>query len=363
MSQFRMQTNRLKDNMIIGKDIVGRNGVILVPQGAVVDKSLKDLLIRHFIEYVEVEHEIKDKEENENKPRAQEQKQEVRENFEKFKKKFEIAQEDIGNHLEDIVFKDKKLDVDSLIQSVNRIIEQAGNSVNLCDMLFSMKEVSEGVYSHSIRVALVNRLLSEWLNVDKEEKELLSLCGLLHDIGKLRISPDILNKTANLTPAETAQIEKHSIWGYNILKDKDIDFRIKQAVLTHHERLDGSGYPLKILYDSINKFSRITAVSDTYDTMTSRQPTRAAISPFDVVYSFEVSGYSKFDTTVLMAFLSNILNNFIHYKVLLSNGEIGEVIFINKSNLSRPLIKTQNSFLDLSLRKDLKIIRLISVEE
>ena len=153
--------------------------------------------------------------------------------------------------------------------------------------------------------------------------------------------------------------DKHTIHGYNLIKDKDIDIRIKQAVLTHHERLDQSGFPLQVPSKNINSISRIIAIADVYDTLIMKETGTEALSPFLALKELEENGYHKFDSQMLMTFLSRVTYNFIQHTVLLSNGERAQIVLINKYNLTRPLVQIGSTFLDLAARTDLHIKELL----
>lgn len=356
MAKIRVRTNRLKENMVLGSDVFTPTGAVLVPVGTVVTKDVVHMLTNYFIEQVVIEYD----DTKETAVSTSAVPSDVKKmHLQNFTKKFEIAKEDIAHRLEDIVFQDKEIDTDILLNSLNDIIEQSSNSIDLCDMLYRMKSSSDGVYAHCVNIALISQLLGGWMNLNASEIELLGILGLLHDIGKLKLPDSILNKTSPLTKQEVILFERHVIDGYNIVKNKSIDNRIKQAVLTHHERIDGSGYPLRVDGKNIIQLSRILAVADTYDIMTSKQPDRDALCPFDVVASFEQTGHSKFDPCAMMIFLSNILEPFINRNVLLNNGKFARVVFINKANLSRPLVQMDGVFVDLSIRKDLKIMKIV----
>lgn len=358
MAEVRIRTNKLKNNMVVSRDTYARNGVILVKKNTVVDQDVISILVHHFIDevYIKIENTPFDEQRGVTRNNKDSQ------HFKEFGKQFKIVEEDIEQTLDDIIFKDENIDVGSLIHMLNSVLERTSGSMDLRDMIFYMKETSDGLYGHSLNVALIAQLIAGWMQLPKDEIELIGAAGLLHDIGKVKMAPAIVKKEGKLTPAERAELKKHAIIGYNIVKEKSIDHKIKQTVLTHHERLDGSGYPLKIDSKSITKIPRIIAVADTYDLMTSKQSGQDMACPFDVIHNFEINGYGKYDPNVMMAFLSNILNNFIHYKVLLNDGQAGEICFINKSELSRPLLKCGGSFIDLTLRRDLKIVKLLTEE-
>jgi HD-GYP domain-containing protein (c-di-GMP phosphodiesterase class II) len=191
--------------------------------------------------------------------------------------------------------------------------------------------------------------------MSREETRILTQAGLLHDIGKMLIPKDIIKKPARLTEDEFEEIKLHSIKGYQVLKDLNIDIRVKYAALMHHERCDGSGYPNGFKSNQIEDFSKIVAIADVYDAMTSNRTYRNAICPFDVVENFERDGFLKFDPGYLMIFLERIIQSYLHNAVRLSDGREGEVVMINKLSLSRPVIRCGSTFVDLSKEQKLTI--------
>lgn len=186
--------------------------------------------------------------------------------------------------------------------------------------------------------------------------DVLTMCGLYHDIGKALIPNKILTKPEKLNAGEYERIKEHPILGYEILKDEPIDKRIKFAALQHHERGDGSGYPYKTTRDYIAPFSRITAIADVYDAMTADRCYRAGICPFEVIAQFQREKPGRYDTAYLPVLLENIAHAYIGCDALLSDGSKGVISMINASDLSCPLIRLENdSFVNLEKRRDLYI--------
>ncbi len=355
MACFRVHTDRLRKGMIIKNDVYSRTGAVLIPVNTPVTKDVVMLLTKHFIDYVMVDYQTTasspaDIPSPESVPKIKQQQ------IEEFKGSFQIAETALSENLIDIVTKEKDLDVPLLLDMLNSIVEKSENEVNLCNMLFKMKSSAEGLYTHSINVALWGQILAKWMNFTPEDIELVGTAGLLHDIGLLKLT-DGANLPAGFTFHEELQGKhgKHTILGYNLLKDKSIDLQVKQAVLTHHERQDGSGFPLKVQLQNINLISRVIAIADTYDTMTMTETGITPKSPFWVLKYLEDNGYHKYDSKMLMTFISHLTNNFIRHNVRLSNDMVGQIVLINKFNLTRPLVQIGNSFIDLAVRKDLAI--------
>ena len=171
----------------------------------------------------------------------------------------------------------------------------------------------------------------------------LTLAGLLHDIGKLSIPEEVLNKQGKLTDEEFDMIRQHPLTGNRLLKNiPGIDRRILAATLQHHERSDGSGYPRHLQQDEIDDFAAIVAIADVYDAMTSARAHRDPKCSFQVIAEFEAEGLNQFRTKFILTFLERIANTYNNSRVMLNNAKTGRVVYINKSNLSRPVIQLDN---------------------
>ena len=189
------------------------------------------------------------------------------------------------------------------------------------DMLYNMRTVADSVYAHSLNVALISRMIGRWLRFERHDLDILTLAGLMHDIGKLLIPSDILNKPGSLTDEEFAKIKQHPALGYEILKRQpDLDSRIKKAALMHHERCDGSGYPTGLTEDYIDNFAMIVAIADVYDAMTAARSYRSPLCPFEVISKFEEDGFQKYHTKYILVFLKQIASTYQSNRVILSDG-------------------------------------------
>lgn len=179
------------------------------------------------------------------------------------------------------------------------------------------------------------------------------------DIYTKDIPNRIIAKPDKLTKEEFRMIKIHTIRGYNILKNKKLDPRIKHAALMHHERCDGSGYPYGFYAEQIDSFAKLVAIADVYDAMTCARVYRGPLCPFEVITLFETEGYTKYDPKYIMTFLEGIAQTYIHNTVKLNDGAVGEIVLINKMELSRPIIKVGDEFIDLNKRRDLQIVSLV----
>jgi putative nucleotidyltransferase with HDIG domain len=155
---------------------------------------------------------------------------------------------------------------------------------------------------HSAAVAVYCRDIAERMDLDEEQQQLVHLCGLVHDIGKVGLSPGLLEKAGALTLEERRQMEQHPVIGERILSKVEGYSDIARIVRHHHERFDGLGYPDNLQGDEIPLLSRIIAVADAYNAMTSDRPYRDAMPSRVARLRLAQAVESQFDTSVVAAF-------------------------------------------------------------
>ena len=155
---------------------------------------------------------------------------------------------------------------------------------------------------HSAAVAVYARDIAKRLGLAEEEQKRAHLCGLVHDIGKVGLAPGLLEKAGPLTLDERRQMELHTAIGEKILANVEDYAEIAAVVRHHHERVDGHGYPDGLCGDAIPLLSRIIAVADAYDAMTSDRPYREAMSSRVARLRLAQAANTQFDTSVVAAF-------------------------------------------------------------
>ncbi|MFZ5353778.1 MAG: HD-GYP domain-containing protein [Bacillota bacterium] len=241
------------------------------------------------------------------------------------------------------------VDLRQINEISKHIIHDFRTLSDVINYLHLVRPLDDYTYSHSLNVSLIAIIIAKWLNLSKKEVDEIATAGLLHDIGKTKVSQDLLSKPGRLTDQEFELIKKHTILGYDLIeKARDASAQIKLSVLMHHEKIDGTGYPLGVTDTEIPEFAKIIAVADIYDAMTSNRSYREKMCPFEVIKNFEMQTFGKLDTKVLTVFLKNIATSYLGDFVELSNGEIAEVVFINPSRVWQPIVKSGNEYIDLS---------------
>lgn len=291
---------------------------------------------------------------------SRQEKMKSSQDFQHFKQAFDEEVVDFKSKINEVVLKNAPLEVDTLLDDALNLVSEAHHSAyGIFDMLHSMRESDDTTYTHCLSVGLFCNVFAGWLKLSEEEANLATLCGLLHDVGKLSVPEELLKKAEPYTEEEKIAIKAHTREGYLLVKDLDIDSHIKNAILAHHERCDGSGYPFGLSGFRIDPYAKMVAIADVYDAMTSRRAYRGAMSPIQAIKMMQEEGLQKYDVRFIMIFLENVMNTFIGNRVLLSTGEKGEIIFINKSNITRPTIKCQNHFVNLDEERDIQIMSML----
>ncbi|MDO4189163.1 MAG: HD-GYP domain-containing protein [Lachnospiraceae bacterium] len=268
--------------------------------------------------------------------------------FMEFQKSFVANTEALEGYLHDIIEKNS-INTGVMLQSVTSLISKGTTTIGMFDMLHNMRSYDDLTYVHSMSVSLICNIFGRWLGYDGEELKILTLAGLLHDIGKIAIPENIIKKPSKLTNDEYAKIKQHTVEGYKILKGLPIDDRIKDAALLHHERCDGGGYPLSVNGEKIPEFAKIVAIADVYDAMTAARVYRGPLCPFKVIAIFEDEGLQKYDSKFILTFLNNIGQTYLNNRVRLNDGRLGDIVLIQRDAVSRPLIKLlDGTFINLN---------------
>ncbi|MCI8495089.1 MAG: HD-GYP domain-containing protein [Lachnospiraceae bacterium] len=252
------------------------------------------------------------------------------------------------------------IDLDQILNNFSTLVASINTTVDLFDKLHNMRLDDDSVYSHCLNVALIARRMGKWLRFSREELNILTLCGLFHDIGKTSIPDEILNKPEKYTDEEFTLIKQHPLFGYKLLKKLPIDDRIKKAALQHHERCDGSGYPQGLLENSIDDYAEIIAIADVYDATTAARSYRAPLCPFQAIALFQKDGLQKYRPQYILTFLNRIASTYQNNRVLLNSGQSAKIVMINAKHLTKPMIQMDDgSIIDMLTKPELEIIKII----
>ena len=266
---------------------------------------------------------------------------------------------DYVRHFVDDVRRGTQVDLSAASPLVENFIDSVFRNETAAVTLFKLRGFDEYTYTHSINVSILAVLLGKHLGLDKPTLLKLGLAGMYHDVGKAKIAEGILNKPGKLTEAEFLAMKTHPLEGYKILQNQPgLDPEILRAVAEHHERHDGTGYPRGLQGEGIARFSRIIAVVDVYDALTSRRVYKEAMAPgkaLGMMYQLRDKDYPP-----------NAIEHFIRCVgvypvgsfVRLSGGEYGIVASANAKRPTKPQVKV---ILDVQMRPQFQ--RLLDLAE
>lgn len=211
--------------------------------------------------------------------------------------------------------------------------------VFLVDVI-TIKDYDNYTYSHCMYVAMLSVLIGIQLKYNQQQLNELALCGLMHDIGKVDIPLEIINKQGRLTDDEFAAIKTHPLRSIKRLRhNHNLTQRVFNGISCHHEKYDGTGYPYGLQGDKIHIYARILALADVYDALTSDRSYRRAWMPSEAIEYMMSQSNIHFDFDLLQCFLRTVAAYPIGSVVTLSDGSIGLVIHNNPENTLRPKIR------------------------
>lgn len=247
----------------------------------------------------------------------------------------------------------KTLDFGKAEDVSEHIYSKINDCSSLMDCVNSVKIADEYTYSHLVNVSVYAMLIGKWMGFNEKQLKDVVIAGLLHDVGKSQIPLEILNKKGALTNSEFDIMKRHTIYGYEIIKNyNEINMDVKRAVIMHHEKEDGSGYPFGIKGNQKNLYSKIITVADIFDAITSERVYRGRQTPFIAFKEIENIGFDVVDPKVMMVLFTNMPSYYIGSKVKMENGEIGEIVYVPTQCAYAPVINVNGSFYDFSNEKD-----------
>lgn len=239
---------------------------------------------------------------------------------------------------------ENKLDSASLKQISDIVYELTAEILpkkGLAHNIMEFKNYDDYTYQHCLNVAILNISTGVTLGLDENELHELGICGILHDIGKMFIPLDIINKPGKLTSEEFEIIKTHPMHAINQLRNL-VSPDVLMGIESHHEKINGSGYPHGKTGESIPLFGKISAVCDVYDALTSDRSYRKTCFPNEVIEYMMGAAGTLFDYDILKAFLRSIVAYPVGTYVKLSNNIIGIVVKNYSENIMRPIVRIIN---------------------
>lgn len=259
----------------------------------------------------------------------------------------------------DSIRKEGVLDLNQIKEDVEKLLPDMVRNNDVLMRLNQLQKTDDYTFEHSLRVSIMASMIGKWLGYSQEEILELSEAGLLFDIGKLSLPEYLLNKEVGVTPEEYELVKKHAQFGYSILlKTKGVSPNIKYAALHHHERMDGSGYPLRLREGQIHDFAKIIMVCDVFDALITERPYKKAISPLMAADYLSWSSGKLFDAEVCFVFIKKISEYCIGKTVKLNDGNTGKIVFVDENFPTRPIVQVGDKFLNLVKDRSLEVEKL-----
>lgn len=223
----------------------------------------------------------------------------------------------------------------------------------------TLKISDEYTFKHSVDVATMAMIVARKHGMSEHDVHEIGISGLLHDVGKSKIPNEILNKAGRLDEDEFAFMKQHSLFGYQILKEKDtISQEIALGVLQHHEKISGLGYPIGLSGDKICPYAKILSVVDVYDALVTERPYKKAFSQRDAI-EIIMSMTTDLDISVIESFLNSIILYPVGCTVELSNGEKARVVENDPNYILRPKVVSLKTGKVYDLAKDIACANII----
>ncbi|MBY0216874.1 HD-GYP domain-containing protein [Paenibacillus illinoisensis] len=216
------------------------------------------------------------------------------------------------------------------------------------------------VYHHAVLSAMTSYQLAQWIELPSKDWMQVAFAGLFHDIGNSKVDPQILHKPTALTASEQEEIRQHTKYGYQVLKQaKAINEGARLAALQHHEKVDGSGYPLQLSGTQIHIYAKIVAIADIFHAMTLEKIYRKAQSPYLVLEQIKSEAFGKLDPAIVNVFIQRSTQIHNGIRVKLSNNQIGEIIFSDRDHPTRPMVSVEGTIINLMQQRQLYIQEVI----
>lgn len=249
-------------------------------------------------------------------------------------------------------------------ETLDRLIDDIIKNRHLMVNMIDLKVFDDYTFYHSVNVAVIALVLGVALELPRTELYKLGMASLLHDIGKIMISKDILDKPGRLTPEEFEIMKSHSDEGYRYLKEiYDVSVQVYMAVKFHHEQDGGGGYPMGLTGDLIPLYSKLITIADVFDALTSDRVYRKALSPSEAMEYIMGNSGQMFDPEIVRIFLKKVAPYPVGTAVLLSDQRVGIVVSNCEEFGLRPTVRIikQRELLPEPYLIDLKDIQTVDV--
>jgi len=320
----RVSLEKLKKDCCLARTIYDVDGNVLLAEGVILKKHMINKLLRYGITEVFVEDETS--------------------------KDIQISDPISYNTRIDVKQKVKNalarynscgiFDSDEVQEIVSKILDEMFEDDEIVYNLAEIKKIDEYSFSHSVNVCVLSLLIAMNKDWQLNDLKLLGTAALLHDVGKIKIDGQIINKNSILTQEEFEAVKKHCLYGYEMLAHIPcLDKTAALVAMSHHERIDGSGYPFGLKGENIHSYSKIVSIADVYDALTSDRIYRKKVKAKDVYHYIVSSSGRLFDEEYAASFSECVAIYPGGTTVKLNTGHIGIVVKVRRKSVERPIVR------------------------
>ncbi|GGA76792.1 HD-GYP domain-containing protein [Ornithinibacillus halotolerans] len=324
----------IKPGNILGQTIYRENGTILLQNGVTISDRILERLEAQGISYVYIE----DESTNDITTQSVISERLRQEAVSSLKKLFTNIRK--GNlKASPHALDEESRNITEVITKIKNDLDNHPESISILTDIYLMNDY---IYNHSLNVAIYSLAIGMKLGLNSKELLELGKGAMLHDIGKVFIDSDIINKPTQLTVEEFEVMKSHTTIGYNLLrKTHTYSSLVAHCAYQHHERLNGSGYPRGLKENEIHLFAQIIGVADVFDAMTSNRVYKKALLPHEAMEFLYSAAVNQFDKKVVEAFKSSVAIYPNGITVELNDKRQGIVISQNKNICDRPIIRIE----------------------
>ncbi|NLN16164.1 MAG: HD-GYP domain-containing protein [Firmicutes bacterium] len=271
--------------------------------------------------------------------------------------------QETSNYLETLMTKaslGERVDYAEAEQAIAPLLFRPEQGFQVVQLMTSLYEWHHYTYNHGVAVAALAATIGHWLELGEQAFFELAMAGYLHDLGKAMMPMEVLNKPSGLDEHEWEEARKHPVHAYELLRDTPgVPEKVVRAIYEHHERNDGSGYPRGLVREEISLYGRILAACDVFHALTARRAYKHALSPFESFKIIEGMTPHKLDALPVKSLIGGIMRRYRGKEVILSSGQQGRIVHIDRHNPTHPIVTTEAGPVDLAANPDIYIVQIL----